>query len=647
MFRLLRYFSIASFVALALATAVIVLLTRGMAVRQLIERAETSNVVLTQAFGNSMGPRFALYLREVSGLDAEALRARPETEEIRHTFEVMTHDLAVLQVRIHSLAGITVFSTQEREIGGDASQNPGFLTAVRDVVPVSSLVRRRPEGGSSAGGDERVIVETFVPLHVLLGHHGDEEVEAVFQIDSDVTGWVAEIDQAETGLFLRLLVIFGVLYGVLFLIIRRADSILKRQYDDLLSVQQDLICQKDQAQQAERAKSEFLANMSHEIRTPMTAILGFMDLLASEDRSEQAVRKRLQAIEIIRRNGEHLIELINAILDLSKLEAGGLELEPVAFSPTALVEDVVDLMRVRARAKGLPLELEVDSTTPTALEGDATRIRQILINLVANAINFTETGTVRVVVGFESDADCPALWLEVADTGIGIPGAQIDQMFDAFTQADGSSTRRYGGTGLGLTICKRLTSLLGGEIQATSDPGVGSTFRVSLPLVVVPPETLPRKIRELSARESRARRSPSAGGKRRLRCRVLVADDNPDNQQLLAGALVDAGAEVEIASDGEMALDRVLTSRERGNPIDAVVMDMQMPSLDGYEAARRLRAMEYRGGIVAVTANALPGDRRKCLDAGCDDYLTKPIDRRQLVEMVARYVETRSRGSSR
>jgi signal transduction histidine kinase/ActR/RegA family two-component response regulator len=634
LFPLLRYFSVASFVALGVATIVIVLLTRGMAVRQLMERAEDANVALTQAFGNSMRPHFATYLAKVPELDHRSLRTRPETAEIRSALEVMTHDLPVLAVNIYTLTGLTVFSTDENQIGEDTKGGPDFRGAVHHVAPVSKLAREGSLGGSSSEVFDRAIVETYVPLHVLLPD-GVEEVEAVFQIYSDVTPVMTEIDQAQLRLLMRLLLIFGLLYGALFLIIRRADGILKRQYGDLLTAQEQLIREKEQAQQAERAKTEFLANMSHEIRTPMTAILGFTELLASEDRSERAASKRLQAIETVRRNGEHLLELISAILDLSKMEEGSFDLERAPFSPATLVEEVVGFMRVRSEAKGLRLELAIDSTTPTAVESDATRIRQILINLIGNAINFTDSGAVHVALGCDGEPGGPMLWFEVADTGIGMHSSQIERMFEPFTQADGSTTRKRGGTGLGLTICERLTSLLEGTIQARSRPGEGSTFRVCVPVAIVDRERLAERDRELSLVEPRNRARSATSGRFHLQCRVLVVDDNRDNQRLIADALEEAGADVEVAGDGAMAVEGVRAARAQGRPIDVVVMDMQMPTVDGYDAARRLRAMDYEGLIIAVTAHAMPGDRRKCLDAGCDDYASKPIDRSRLVEMIA------------
>ena len=403
----------------------------------------------------------------------------------------------------------------------------------------------------------------------------------------------------------------------------------------------DLVEARQVAEAATRAKSEFLANMSHEIRTPMTAILGFTDILLKELKEPEA----LEAAQIVKRNGEHLLQLINDILDLSKIEAGKMEFEEIRWSPRQVVADVVSLLHVRAHAKGLSLIDEYEGPLPETIVTDPTRLQQVLTNVVGNAIKFTETGGVRIVTRLtDGDSDEPKLRFDVIDTGMGIPEEQIDKLFEAFSQADGSVTRQYGGTGLGLTISRQLARKLGGDVTVTSEPGKGSTFTVTIatgplqgvPLVDYAREAVP------GSEEPNAR---AAKDERELECRVLLAEDIPDNQRLIAAVLREAGAEVVIAQDGREALEKALaTQRGRGRrysdpeePFDVVLMDMQMPALDGYEATRRLREEGYAGPIIALTAHAMQGDRRKCLDAGCDAYLAKPIRPEKLVETVARW----------
>jgi CheY-like chemotaxis protein len=386
--------------------------------------------------------------------------------------------------------------------------------------------------------------------------------------------------------------------------------------------------------------------MSHEIRTPMTAILGFAEILAEEAEREETSRRQHQAIETIQRNGEHLLEIINEILDLSKIEAGRLEPECLAFSPTALAEGVVGLMRPRADEKGLSLEFEIDGAVPAAVESDPTRIRQILINLVGNALKFTNAGGVQLSVGHPGDPGKPMLTFSVSDTGIGMTAEEAERIFEAFTQGDSTATRRYAGTGLGLTICERLTALLGGNIELESEQGRGSVFRVNLPVKVVDRAQLSTKRAQRPELVEQTRHGHAPLPQLPPGCRVLVAEDGRDNQRLIEDALRLAGAEVEFADEGLMAVRMAIEAEKQQCPFSVVVMDMQMPVLDGYQAAMRLRESGYRRPIIALTAHAMPGDRQKCLEAGCTDYAAKPIDRRRLIQMIGRHARTQTRVSA-
>ena len=396
----------------------------------------------------------------------------------------------------------------------------------------------------------------------------------------------------------------------------------------------------EKAEAASRSKSEFLANMSHEIRTPMTAILGFSEILLQTDLLES---ERLDAVGIIRRNGEHLLEIINDILDLSKIEASRLEVEQVDCSPVRVVEDIAALMRVRAEAKGLPLHVEYDGLVPETIWTDPTRLRQILINLVGNAVKFTETGSVRLVTRFVADdPQVPILRFEVIDTGIGMTPEQSATLFERFTQADSSTTRKFGGTGLGLSISKRLANMLGGDIEVHSDPGKGSTFRLTL--TVASPDDIklvePESEAATEAPEAEAHDQTDTSPVR-LDCRILLAEDGPDNQRLISFLLKQAGAQVELAEDGQIAVDKALAEVEGDEPFDVILMDMQMPVMDGHEAARLLRRKGYTGPIIALTAHAMASVRDGCIRAGCDDFLTKPINCAKLFEAIRTWLEKR------
>ena len=402
------------------------------------------------------------------------------------------------------------------------------------------------------------------------------------------------------------------------------------------------------AEAANRTKSEFLANMSHEIRTPMTAILGYADILAdSVERPEQQ-----EAVQTIKRNSNHLLGLVNDILDLSKIEAGKVQVEHLPVSPFAVLGDVVSLMRVRADARGLPLKLEYFSPIPQIIQTDPTRMRQILVNLVGNAIKFTETGGVTIAVRL---VDCagtmhsgsaePKLQCDVIDTGVGMSPQTLEHLFQPFQQADASTTRKFGGTGLGLAISKRLAKLLGGDVTASSTPGKGSTFTLTIAIGPLEGVALIDQPNEAIAQIA-ARSKPAAGGQARLEGRILLAEDGPDNQRMIAFILRKMGAEVHICDNGQKAMEKALATLpgwgqrydDSKVPFDVILMDMQMPVMDGYEATRRLRQQGYTGPILALTAHAMKDDMQKCLDAGCDAYLTKPIEREQFLGTIVRYL---------
>jgi PAS domain S-box-containing protein len=401
---------------------------------------------------------------------------------------------------------------------------------------------------------------------------------------------------------------------------------------------------KAEAEHANAAKSAFLANMSHEIRTPMTAIMGFTDLLGqSLDECADigcpaghnpAVRR--EYLKTVQRNGEHLLGLVNDILDLSKIEAGKMRLERTSCSPVQIVEEVVSLIRVSAIGKGLTLDGRYEFPIPETILSDPVRVRQVLVNLAGNAVKFTASGGVEIRVRYEaaSEASRALLKFEIRDTGIGLTPEEIGRLFQPFAQADSSTTRQFGGTGLGLSICKRLAEALGGDIHVDSTPGQGSTFTFTLGAEAPAPV---RMLDNLSEAAQASSRPPLAAPANIALCgKVLLAEDGPDNQVLISTILRNAGAVVDVASNGRVAVEKVLAAMAAGTPYRAVLMDMQMPEVDGYEAASQLRHAGYTGPIVALTAHAMAEDRQKCLDAGCDDYATKPVDRPGLLLTLAR-----------
>lgn len=402
----------------------------------------------------------------------------------------------------------------------------------------------------------------------------------------------------------------------------------------------------EQAEAANRCKSEFLANMSHEIRTPMTAILGFTEELSQLETWSSETHRRVDAIDTIRRNGEHLLTIINDILDFSKIEAGKMTLEFVPGSPVQVVQEALQVLDQKAKAKGLALTARCFTPIPASVSCDPTRLRQVIINLLSNAVKFTEHGSVGLTL--EYHAQDRRLTIDLIDSGIGMSPEQVRRLFQPFTQADASMTRRFGGTGLGLSISKHLVEAMGGELViVSSTPGEGTHLRITLTVEPLNaefcslqssrplPSTLEPAPRPEPIKKSAAEFPPLKG-------HVLLADDGPDNQKLISFQLRKIGLEVTLADNGKEALDLAWSAYVAGRPFDLVLTDMQMPLISGYELATELRSRGYPLPIVAATAGALCTDRDRCLSAGCDGYVTKPINRAAFYEVLSQHLQQTS-----
>ncbi|WP_197994772.1 PAS domain S-box protein [Gimesia panareensis] len=474
--------------------------------------------------------------------------------------------------------------------------------------------------------------ETIGQTHRIVnsGAHSQEFWKNVFQTIASEGMWQGEICNRRKN---------GELYWVDTTIATMKDG--EGNSTGYLAIRND-ITELKQAQEAalaaSQSKSEFLANMSHEIRTPLTAILGYADLLKNDPEFATSARKRDQAVNTIQEAGNHLLTVINDILDLSKIEAQKVQLDYTTTQVFHILDHIESLLRPPATEKGVDLVTRIQNPIPDVIKSDPTRLRQILMNLVGNAVKFTEQGQIQLIVELSKQGDTSFLQFDIQDTGPGMSPEQAQKIFNAFSQADTSVTRQHGGTGLGLVISRKLARLMNGEVSLVrTEQGKGTCFRLTLPI-----ETLP-ETRFITSRlqddiENSEKPAPPATLTLPAGTRILLAEDGPDNQRLISFLLKKKGAKVDVADNGAIALQKFQEAEREGQPYHLLLTDMQMPEMDGYTLASTLRKAGADLPIVALTAHAMSDDRQKCLDSGCDDYLSKPVDSKVLAKTLLHWV---------
>ncbi|TAH10707.1 MAG: response regulator [Curvibacter sp.] len=625
-----RAFAALTFVVLSVALA----LTWKLLVQSNQEGIVNATKAASMAITEVMVSEAWNEIRPLLLLDEEsvvAIKANPYIDQIDAAVRKFSRQTDIVKVKIFDLRGVTQYSSEFRQIGENKAASSGFSSAVQGVA-TSELSFR--QGFESFGRtlQEVNLVSSYVPVV-----EGANRV-AVLEIYTDRSSEFAHMRAQQWGLLLGLGAIYVVLYAVLLFVFWSSERARLRHVGSL----QELATQNESArlaaEQNTRLKSQFLATMSHEIRTPMNGVIGMAHLL------EETPLTPLQSgyVHDIVNSGESLLAIINDILDISKIEAGKMEFEHATFDLPELVQSVHALLMVRADQKGIGLHVDLDDASTHCFVGDALRTRQVLLNLVSNAVKFTDHGQVNVTV----QRQAAGVRFSVSDTGIGMDAQEVAQLFQSFTQVDGSATRRFGGTGLGLAISKKLVEGMQGTIGVDSHKGVGTTFYFDLPLQI----DTTRLVAKRSAPAANAPNSlmavpaavPSDAAPKVMlvsdalmyKGKLLLVEDHPVNQKLAATLLQRMGFEVDIAQDGSLGVD--MAERQL---YDAILMDVQMPVMNGLEATRAIRHGTGRnqgGWIIALTANAMESDRQECLSAGMNDFLSKPLRKEDLSAAVSR-----------
>jgi signal transduction histidine kinase/ActR/RegA family two-component response regulator len=626
-----RAFAVLTFVVLSVALALTWKLLVQSNQEGIVNATKAASMAITEVMvseaWNEIQP--LLLLDEESVV---AIKANPHFAQIDAAVRKFSRQTDIVKVKIFDLRGVTQYSSEFRQIGENKAASSGFSSAVQGVA-TSELSFRQSFESFGRTLEEVNLVSSYVPVV-----EGTKRV-AVLEIYTDRSSEFAHMRAQQWGLLLGLGAIYVVLYAVLLFVFWSSERARLRHMVSL----QELATQNESArlaaEQNTRLKSNFLATMSHEIRTPMNGVIGMAHLL--EDTPLTPAQSGY--VRDIVNSGESLLAIINDILDISKIEAGKMEFEHATFDLPELVQSVHAMLKVRADQKEIGLHVDVDDASTKCFLGDALRIRQVLLNLVSNAVKFTDHGAVNVTVQRQSGG----VRFAVADSGIGMDPHELAQLFQSFTQVDGSATRRFGGTGLGLAISKKLVEGMLGTIGVDSQKDVGTTFYFELPLQMDP--TRLGAMRSAPATDepavptfavpSIAPVEPAPQGmlvaeKALSKGKLLLVEDHPVNQKLAATLLQRMGFEVDIAQDGSLGVD--MAERQT---YDAILMDVQMPVMNGLDATRAIRQGTGRnqgGWIIALTANAMESDRQECLSAGMNDFLSKPLRKEDLNAAVSR-----------
>ena len=639
-----RLFALIAFVAIATALGLTWKFVERATHESVLSSTEAANLAITTVFVNEAWADVSALLPAPDSAP-QSILTNPFLRDLDERVRRFDRSTDIVKVKIFNLKGLTVYSSDPVQLGEDKSKNAGFASALAGK-PASELTFRGKFNSFDGELTDRNLVSSYMPVRA------NGKVISVVEIYTDRTASVQSTDQQLRNLFWLLVPVFLTVYLGLLIFVRQTEAAQRQHEQSLRKLALESAAARLAAEQANAGKSAFLATMSHEIRTPMNGVLGMAQLLMLPNLEEV---ERLDYARTILNSGQTLLTLLNDILDLSKVEAGKLDLETKAFEPAQILHEIGLLFSEAASRKGLTL---TDSWSGPAQHylGDAHRVRQMVSNLVGNAIKFTAQGTIRVEArevdgDVDGDGDGNLLGgaaqveFAVIDSGIGVPQEQQAQLFQPFSQADNSTTRMFGGTGLGLSIVRSLARLMGGDAGVESTPGQGSRFWFRIGLERVAAGTDNREMQRAQKANATANTKPVG-----LSGHVLVVEDNRVNQRVIRALLDSLGLTCVVEEDGQQGFDAVKRAGNAARP-DLILMDLQMPVLDGYAATAKIRLWEAESSlprlpIIALTADAFAEDQQHCIDAGMDDFLAKPVDRDALAITLRRWLPSRASGAN-